>query len=59
MTEAEATADLSARGVWRLAPGLWGNRAVPEMIAVAPQKDNARDVRAALKAAGDLPPKRK
>lgn len=55
MTEARATADLMARGVWRIAPGLWCDKSVPDMIAVAPEQDTARRVRAALERAGQLP----
>lgn len=55
MSENQATLDLRKRGVWRLAPGLWCDRTVPGLISVAPEADNARDVRAALAKAGQLP----
>lgn len=59
MTEEEASADLHARGVFRMAPGLRCDKSVPDLIAVHPDADNAIDVRRALKKAGMLPPKRK
>jgi hypothetical protein len=46
--EQKAEAELRARGIWRVAPGLWCDASVPDLIAVVPERDNATDVRAAL-----------
>lgn len=56
MSEDEATADLKSRGVWRMAPGLWCDASVPDLIAVDDEVDNATTVRKALQSAGTLPP---
>ena len=55
MTEDQACRDLQMRGVWRLAPGLWCDKSTPDLIAVAPEKDTALQVRAALTRAKQLP----
>jgi hypothetical protein len=57
MTEREFQSDLAARGIWRVAPGLWCDASVPDLIAVAPERDNAADVHAALAKAEQLPPR--
>lgn len=57
MTEDEARTDLHQRGVWQMAPGLWCDASVPDMISVVPELDTAVDVRRALLAAGQLPGK--
>ena len=59
MTEQAARDDLHARGIWKVAPGLWCDRSVPDMIAVVPEMDTARNVRAALKRAGQLPARKR
>ena len=56
MSEEQARTDLYERGVWRMAPGLWADRTVPDLIAVQEDQDNAVSVRAALDKAGMLPP---
>lgn len=56
MTEKGAADNSRARGVWRIAPGLWCDRSVPDMISVAPEVDAVRGVHSALKRAGQLPP---
>lgn len=55
MSESEAIADLRKRGVWRLAPGLWCDASMPDLIVVVPELDTASCVRAALEQAGQLP----
>jgi hypothetical protein len=55
MTEREAQADLRSRGVWRIAPGLWCDASVPDLIAVHPKRDTACNVRKALQQSGQLP----
>jgi hypothetical protein len=39
MTEIEFQSDLAARGIWRVAPGLWCDASVPDLIAVAPERE--------------------
>jgi hypothetical protein len=56
MTEYEAARDLHSRGIFQLAPGLWCDKSVPDMIAVADEHDTAIGVRRALEKAGSLPP---
>ena len=56
MDEHAVAEDLRARGVWRIAPGLWCDKSVPDMILVAPEVDTAISVRAALDKAQQLPP---
>lgn len=55
ISEHDAAADLRRRGVWRLAPGLWCDSSVPDLISVAADMDTARDVRLALAEACQLP----
>ena len=55
MTEEQAPSDLYARGIWRMAPGLWCDRNVPDLIAVADERDTALEVRTSLANAGQLP----
>lgn len=56
MTEEQARTDLHNRGVWRMAPGLWCDKSVPDFIAVAGAQDTAIQVRKNLERAGMLPP---
>lgn len=58
MSEDAARDDLRARGIWRIAPGLWCDSTTPDLIAVAAGRDTARDVHAALERAGRLPPRK-
>lgn len=56
MSEDEAKLDLRDRGIWRMAPGLWCDQTVPDLIGVHDVSDNAVCVRNALDKAGMLPP---
>lgn len=56
MTEDEARNDLNKRGVFKIAPCLWCDKSVPDMIDVHPDQDTAMAVRAALELSGMLPP---
>ena len=55
MTEPEASKDLHARGIWRIAPGLWCDKSIPDLIEVHEDYDNAVAVRRALVRSGQLP----
>lgn len=55
MTEQQAKDDLYRRGIWQLAPGLWCDKNIPDMIAVHCERDNAIEVRAALIKSNMLP----
>ena len=55
MTEREASKDLYARGIFQIAPGLWCDTSVPDMIQVHDDRDTAFAVRRALVEAGQLP----
>lgn len=55
MTEDEARHDLHIRGVWQLAPGLWADKNIPDMISVVPEHDTALGVRDGLIRSGMLP----